>query len=195
MFAQGSFLILTKKLRSLGSSLLTNTFLFTSCLRNDDGYESSKDDTENVDDDFDDNGDNDNSDDGEDGGGENGSDDSCMGIGEGNEITTCITEELELPQEIQEISLAEEVLDGSSDDLSVNDDSHIGDGDKDGDEDVGDGGNEHENDSNMGIAKGEETKTCITEERELPQEIRELSLAETVESLAEPASHEMKMHA
>ena len=181
--------------------MLINTFLFTSCLRYDDGYESSEDVTEDVDDDFDDNaasflpatfadGDNDNSD-----AGENGSDDSCMGIGEGNEITTCITEEHELPHEIQEISLAEEVLDGSSDELSVNDDSHIGNGDKDGDEDVGDGGNEHENDSNMGMAKGEEIKTCITEERELPQEILELNLAETVKGLAEPASHEMKMHA
>ena len=117
-----------------------------------------------------------------------------MVIGEGNEITTCIKEEHELPQEIQEISLAEEVLDGSNDDLSVNDDSHIGDGDKDGDEDVGDGGNEHENYNNMGMAKEEEIQTCISEERELPQEILVLSLAETVKGLAEPASHEMKMH-
>ena len=145
-------------------------------------------------DDFDTNEDSNNSDGGEDGGGENGSDDSCVVIGEGNEITTCIKEEHELPQEIQEISLAEEVLDGSSDDLSVNDDSHIGDGDKDGDEDVGDGGNEHENYNNMGMAKEEEIQTCISEERELPQEILELSLAETVKGLAEPTSHEMKRH-
>lgn len=135
MFAQGSCLILTKKYRYLRSSLLTNIFLFTSCLRDDDGYESSEDDTEDVDDDFDDNaasflpatfadGDNDNSDAGEDGGGENGSDDS-----------------------------------------------------------------------NMGMAKEEEIKTCITEERELPQEILEFSLAETVKGLAEPASYEMKTHA
>ena len=140
-------------------------------------------------DDFDTNEDSNNNDGGKDGGGENGSDDSCMVIGEGNEIKTCIN-----GKEIQEISLAEEVLDGSNDDLSVNDDSHIGDGDKDGDEDVGDGGNEHENYNNMGMAKEEEIQTCISEERELPQEILELSLAETVKGLAEPASHEMKMH-
>ena len=70
------------------------------------------------------------------------------------------------------------------------------DGDNDNSDAGEDGGGENgSDDSNMGMAKEEEIKTCITEERELPQEILEFSLAETVKGLAEPASYEMKMHA
>lgn len=70
------------------------------------------------------------------------------------------------------------------------------DGDNDNSDAGKDGGGENgSDDGDMGMAKEEEIKTCITEERELPQEILELSLAETVKGLAEPASHEMKMHA
>ena len=87
-----------------------------------------------------------------------------------------------------ELSLVAEVIDGPNDDFDTNEDSNNSDGGEDG------GGENGSDDSCMVIGEGNEITTCIKEEHELPQEILVLSLAETVKGLAEPASHEMKMH-